>query len=100
MRYIMQMISLKKFHKTYGTDLPKIGSIRDEKDPTFLYKFLDTVGKQDWYVIEGEKRGDNYLFYGYIVGKNKAFGEFTFRELKKKKTVVLATLFTSSPFSQ
>jgi hypothetical protein len=50
--------------------LPEIGT-QDGKDPEdvpIIVKFFDPMGSWRWYAIEGEKEGDDYLFFGLVRG--------------------------------
>ncbi len=36
-----------------------------------------------WYVLEGEKKGDDYLFFGIVNGVEKEYGYFTLSQLQQ-----------------
>jgi hypothetical protein len=46
-------------------------------------KFFFPVGKWTWFVMEGEKKSNDFLFFGYIIDLRERFGYFTLNDLKK-----------------
>ena len=46
-------------------------------------KFFAPFGSYTWYVIEGEKQGDDYLFFGLVDGHEKELGYFTLSQLEE-----------------
>jgi hypothetical protein len=79
--------------------LPKLGTVRRNVDPVVYCKFIDSVTSHQWLVLEGEKQGDTYRFYGLIVGQEVTLGEFTLKLLESKETVRLALFFKPAPLS-
>jgi len=71
----------KKLPKLYTTD-----QFTDEGeriyDITLVAKFFTPDSQWTWYIIEGEQRGDDWLFFGYIVGLERELGYFTLSELE------------------
>lgn len=45
-------------------------------------KFFFPIGNWTWFVMEGEKRSDDFLFFGYMIGLRERFGYFTLSELE------------------
>lgn len=69
----------KKLPKLYSTE-----SIPLEKKK-IICKFFNPVGPGNWYIIEGEKKGDDYLLWGLIEihPQKQEFGYFTLSSLQK-----------------
>jgi hypothetical protein len=44
-------------------------------------KFFSPYSGWKWYATEGQQEGDDFLFFGYVVGFEREFGYFSFREL-------------------
>jgi hypothetical protein len=87
------MITLENFEKCYAGRLPPLGATQDTPDPMVQCKFYDLQSTREWYIIEGEKRGDDYQYYGYIADDTPKLGFFTFKELETQKTIVHSVLF-------
>lgn len=49
------------------------------KDAKVICKFF--LQGFTWYVLEGEKRGDDYLFFGIVDGIDREYGYFTLSQL-------------------
>jgi DUF2958 family protein len=68
--------------------LPALYSQENEADPMVYIKYFDPVGSWTWYVTEGEQRGEDFLFFGFVVGIEAELGYFSLNELEKAKSGV------------
>ena len=63
------------------SQLPRRNSQEAEDDPLVYAKFHLPGTTRAWYVTEGEPRGQDYLFFGFVAGPNE-FREFRLSELE------------------
>jgi hypothetical protein len=68
--------------------LPALYSQENEEDPMVYIKFFDPVGSWTWYANEGEQKGEDFLFFGLVIGFEAELGYFTLNELKNAKNRV------------
>ena len=64
--------------------IPKLYSqehIKMEEKQVYA-KFFFPAGNFTWFVIEGEDEGDDFLFFGYVIGSEAEWGYFTLGELQ------------------
>jgi hypothetical protein len=61
--------------------LPPLYSQENVKDPVVHIKFFTPDSNWTWYVTEGSPEGDDFIFFGYVVGFEKEWGYFTLSEL-------------------
>jgi Protein of unknown function (DUF2958) len=72
--------------------LPKLysqQSIRDTRqrpNPLVILKYFLPGTGWTWYVTEGEPEGDDFTFFGFIVGLEPEFGYISLKELRGAKT--------------
>jgi len=66
--------------------LPALHAQEDEADPIVYAKFFIRETGWAWYVIEGSPQGDDYLFFGFVVGEESEFGCFLLSELEEIRT--------------
>ena len=59
------------------TSLPRLYTTENENDPIVHIKFFDPTGRWTWYATEGEERGDDFLFFGWVAGDCPELGYFT-----------------------
>lgn len=45
-------------------------------------KFFFPMGSWTWFVMEGERKDGDFIFFGYIIGLVERFGYFTLSDLK------------------
>lgn len=45
-------------------------------------KFFFPLGGWTWFVLEGSAEGDDFLFFGYVIGLEEELGYFSLRELE------------------
>lgn len=62
--------------------LPKLREQSDSKDPTVFAKFLFPTSGWTWFVTEGEETGDDFLFFGRVIGFEPEWGYFSLSELE------------------
>ncbi|HMQ04392.1 MAG: DUF2958 domain-containing protein [Acidobacteria bacterium] len=62
--------------------LPKLREQSDSKDPTVFAKFFFPASGWTWFVTEGEETGDDFLFFGYVIGFEPEWGYFLLSELE------------------
>jgi hypothetical protein len=65
--------------------LPPIHSQDEEMLPMVYARFSLSGTPLVWYAIEGQPEGDDYLFFGYVLGPN-VFRSFRLSELKTMRT--------------
>jgi hypothetical protein len=63
--------------------LPKLYEQEGTKDKIVYIKFFFPAGNWTWFVIEGEPEGDDFLFFGYVIGLDKEWGYFTLKQLEE-----------------
>ena len=52
------------------------------KDAKIICKFFNPCGTGTWYVLEAEKRGNDYLFFGIVDMYEREYGYFSLSELE------------------
>lgn len=57
----------------------------DPKDIPIVAKFFDPTGSWAWYATEGERDGDDFIFFGYVRGFDNELGNFSLSELQEAK---------------
>ena len=76
----MQLITnqiKKKLPKLYETDgVPS-------EDKVVVCKFFNPMGRGTWYVVEGEERDGDFVFYGLIDFKFQEWGYFKLSDLSE-----------------
>ena len=84
--------------------LPKLRQQSDIADPIVYAKFFFPASGWTWFVTEGEERGDDFLFFGYVIGLESEFGYFSLREFEGIKIsgfeIERDIFFEPMPFSQ
>jgi hypothetical protein len=63
-------------------ELPKVYSQDGNKDPKVYAKFFFPAGRWTWFVTEGEPAGDDYRFFGFVIGDFEEWGYFSLNELQ------------------
>ena len=66
--------------------LPALYSQEAEADPMVYAKFFLPGTQWTWFVTEGEAKGDDFLFFGFVVGLEAEFGYFVLSELESATT--------------
>jgi hypothetical protein len=63
-------------------ELPKLYSQESNKEPTVHAKFFFPAGRWTWFVTEGEPDGDDFRFFGFVIGDFEEWGYFSLNELQ------------------
>lgn len=84
--------------------LPKLSSQDGVKDPIVHAAFFFLASGWIWFVTEGEQDGDDFLFFGYVIGLESEWGHFALSELEEVNVHGLRVerdfSFDSTPFSK
>lgn len=59
-----------EFRKT----LPPINAQESDRDPIVYIKFFTRNSGWAWYVTEGCSEDDDFIFFGFVVGKEMEWG--------------------------
>lgn len=63
--------------------LPRLFQQQGVDDPVVYAKFFFPSGGWTWLVTEGQPKGDDFTFFGYVIGFEAEFGYFSLRELEE-----------------
>ena len=63
-------------------ELPKLYAQDGNNNPKVYAKFFFPAGKWTWFVTEGEPDGDDFRFFGFVVGDFDEWGYFSLNELQ------------------
>jgi Protein of unknown function (DUF2958) len=63
--------------------LPPLNSQEGISDPIVYAKFVSRESSWVWYVTEGSPQGDDFLFFGLVIGLEAEWGNFSLSELAK-----------------
>lgn len=63
--------------------LPRLYEQQRVDDPFVYAKFFLPGGGWTWFVTEGQPEGDDFMFFGYVIGFEAEFGYFSLRELEE-----------------
>lgn len=63
--------------------LPKLYEQEGSEDPIVYLKFFFPAADWTWFVTEGQAEGDDFTFFGFVIGLESEWGYFSLRELKK-----------------
>ena len=84
--------------------LPKLYEQEESEAQIVYVKYFFPAGNWTWFVIEGEPEGDDFLFFGYVIGLEKEWGYFTLKQLEEIKiqglTVERDLYFKQESFSR
>lgn len=61
--------------------LPRLYAQDNVPDPIVYVKFFTPDSSWTWFVTEGESDGDDFRFFGYVVGFEREWGYFVLSEL-------------------
>lgn len=73
---------MKLLTKEVIASLPPLYSQEKVKDPVVPVKFFSPLGSWTWYAYEGQPEGDDFIFFGYVVGHENELGYFSLKELE------------------
>lgn len=63
--------------------LPKLYAQKGTEDHYVYIKYFFPAGNWTWFVTEGEPEGDDFLFFGYVIGDCSEWGYFRLKELEE-----------------
>lgn len=63
--------------------LPKLYAQEGAEDHFVYIKYFFPAANWTWFVTEGEPRGEDFLFFGYVIGLEKEWGYFTLKQLEE-----------------
>ena len=63
--------------------LPKLYEQEETEAKIVYIKYFFPAGNWTWFVIEGEPEGDDFLFFGYVIGLEKEWGYFTLKQIEE-----------------
>ena len=63
--------------------LPKLYEQEGAIDPMIHAKFSFPASGWIWFVTEGQPEGDDFTFFGHVIGFEPEWGYFSLRELKQ-----------------
>ena len=61
--------------------LPKLYAQEKNKDPIVHVKFFTPDAGWTWFATEGQAEGDDFIFFGYVIGQEREWGYFSLNEL-------------------
>lgn len=74
---------MKLLTKELRALLPPLGAQEEKADPIVYAKFFTPDGGFTWYVTEGSPEGDDFRFFGCIVGLEEEWEYFSLSELQR-----------------
>ena len=80
--------------------LPPLYSQEAEANPIVYAKFFLPGTDWTWYVTEGSPRGDDFLFFGFVVGLESEFGYFVLSELESVRTSLVVGVERDLTFTE
>lgn len=96
----MKLVTAEVRHR-----LPTLYSQEGVRDPIVRVRFFTPDSSWTWLVTEGEPDGDDFRFFGYVIGLEKEWGYFLLSELEAATgplglKIERDLYFRSRPFSQ
>ncbi len=84
--------------------LPPLYSQEREMDPTVHLKFFTPDSRWTWYATEGGPEGEDFVFFGFVIGLEREWGYFALSELESARgpmglPIERDLYFRPSPFS-
>jgi len=61
--------------------LPPLGSQEGIRDPVVHMKFFTRDTEWAWYVTEGSPEDEDFIFFGFVIGFEEEWGNFSLSEL-------------------
>ena len=65
--------------------LPPLNSQEGVRDPIVHLKFRTTDSSWIWYVTEGSPEGDDFIFFGFVMGLENEWGQFSLLDLAESR---------------
>ena len=63
--------------------LPPLYSQEGVKDPIVYIKFFTPDSNWTWFVTEGSAEGEDFIFFGFVIGFEREWGYFALSELSQ-----------------
>ena len=78
---------MKLLTKELEQRFPKLNATENKKpeDIEIIAKFFDPCSSWSWYATEGNREGDDFIFFGFVRGFENELGNFSLRELEEVK---------------
>jgi hypothetical protein len=73
---------MRSLAASLSSKLPTLGLQRFLDDPFIHVKFWIPEVNWTWYVIEGEPSRQGFRFYGYVIGLDEEWEEFSLQDLE------------------
>lgn len=85
--------------------LPALYAQEKVKDKIVYLKFFTPWTNWTWYVTEGGPDGDDFIFFGYVIGFEEEWGYFSLNEMQAIRgpgglTIERDLHFQPTPFSK
>ena len=85
--------------------LPKLYAQEENRDPIVHVKYFTPDSSWTWYATEGEPEGDDFRFFGYVIGHAAELGYFMLSELASARGPLGLPIerdlhFTPAPLSE
>lgn len=69
--------------KELRENLPKLYAQEGIDDPVVHIKFFFPAADWTWFVTEGQTEGEDFTFFGYVIGIEREWGYFSLHELEE-----------------
>lgn len=85
--------------------LPKLYGQEGNRDPIVHVKYFTPDSSWTWYATEGADEGDDFIFFGYVIGFEREWGYFSLNELQAARGPLGLAIerdlhFTPAPLSE
>jgi hypothetical protein len=85
--------------------LPALYSQEGVQDPIAVAKLFTPDSNWTWFLTEGQAEGEDFLFFGYVIGLEEEWGYFNLSELQACRGPLGLPIerdfyFTPRPFSE
>lgn len=68
--------------------LPPLYSQEADPDPIVYAKFYLPGTRSAWYVIEGQSQGEDFVFFGFVSGREPEFTQFRLSDLEAMRSLI------------
>ena len=85
--------------------LPRLYAQENVRDPIVYVKFFTPDSSWTWFATEGETDGEDFRFFGYVIGFEREWGYFVLSELESARgplglPIERDLYFEAKPFSE
>jgi hypothetical protein len=96
---------MKLLTKEIRDTLPPLRAQENVDDPIVHVKFFTPDAGWTWFVTEGSSEGDDFMFFGYVIGLEEELGYFSLSELQAARgplglAIERDLYFTPGPLSE